>query len=256
MGGRPLTALAIGEFPKEGLDRGVIREIFLGGVAKLREAGAALLGGHTVQDLEIKFGYAVTGAIDPSRILTNAGAKPGDALLLTKALGTGIAVTAIKKEQASPELLRAAVEQMKTLNRAGGEIFAKAYRSVHALTDVTGFGLLGHLDSMMRGSGTRAVLSAASLQILPQVRELAAAGLVPAGSRANLEFVAPRTRFPEGYPEVDRLILADAQTNGGLLAAVAPRQASKLLRALEDSGIVAARIGEVEEGEPGVDVAA
>ncbi|TMA19272.1 MAG: selenide, water dikinase SelD, partial [Deltaproteobacteria bacterium] len=120
----------------------------------------------------------------------------------------------------------------------------------------TGFGLLGHLDSMMRGSGTRAFLSAGSLRILPQIRELAAAGLVPAGSRSNLEFVAPRTRFPEGYSEVDRIILADAQTNGGLLAAVAPKQAAKLLRALEDSGIAAARIGEVREGDPGVDVAA
>jgi selenide,water dikinase len=255
MGGVPLYALNIVGFPR-GQPWELLTEILAGGAEKAHEAGCPIIGGHSVDDLEPKYGLAVTGLVHPGRILTNAGAKPGDALLLTKALGTGIAVTAIKKEKASPELLRAAVEQMKTLNRAGGEIFAKAYRSVHALTDVTGFGLLGHLDSMMRGGGTRAFLSTASLRILPQVRELAAEGLVPAGSRANLEFVAPRVRFPEGYSEVDRLVLADAQTNGGLLAAVAPRQAAKLLRALEDSGIAAARIGEVGEGEPGVNVAA
>jgi len=255
MGGVPLYALNVVGFPR-GQPWELLTEILAGGAEKAQEAGCPIIGGHSVDDVEPKYGLAVTGLVHPGRILTNAGAKPGDALLLTKALGTGIAVTAIKKEKASPELLRAAVEQMKTLNRAGGEIFAKAYRSVHALTDVTGFGLLGHLDSMMRGSGTRAFLSAGSLRILPQIRELAAAGLVPAGSRSNLEFVAPRTRFPEGYSEVDRIILADAQTNGGLLAAVAPKQAAKILRALEDSGIAAARIGEVREGDPGVDVAA
>jgi selenide,water dikinase len=207
-----------------------------------------------VDDTEPKYGLAVTGLVHPGRILSNSGAKPGDVLLLTKALGTGIAVSAIKKEQAPPELVRAAVEQMKTLNRAGGEQFAAAYRSVHALTDVTGFGLLGHLDSMMRASGTRARIRADALRVLPFVRELSARGLVPGGSRANLEFVAERTRFDDALAEPDRLVLADAQTNGGLLAAVAPRQAQRLVGALADAGVAAGQVGEVVSGEPGIDV--
>jgi selenide,water dikinase len=133
-------------------------------------------------------------------------------------------------------------------------VLAKAYRHVHALTDVTGFGLLGHLDSMMRASGGRAVVQAGAVRVLPGVRELCAQGLVPAGTRANLEFVAPRARFSDALSEIDRLVLADAQTNGGMLAAVAPRHASRLLRALADAGAPAERIGEVAAGEPGIDV--
>jgi selenide,water dikinase len=254
MGGRPLYALNIVGFPR-GQPWEILTEVLAGGAEKAHEAGCPIVGGHSVDDAEPKYGLAVTGLVHPDRILSNAGAKAGDALILTKALGTGIAVTAIKKEKAPAELIRAAVEQMKTLNRAGGELFATAYRNVHALTDVTGFGLLGHLDSMMRASGTRALLRAEAIRILPGVRELCGQGLVPAGSRANLEFVAPRTRFPETFGEADQLVLADAQTNGGLLAAVAPRQAQRLLRALGDAGIAAARIGEVAPGDPGIDVA-
>jgi selenide,water dikinase len=254
MGGRPLYALNVVGFPR-GQPWEVLGEILAGGAEKAHEAGCPIVGGHSVDDVEPKYGLAVTGIVHPGRILSNAGAKAGDVLLLTKSLGTGIAVSAIKKEQAPAELVRAAVEQMKTLNRAGGEQFAAAYRSVHALTDVTGFGLLGHLDSMMRASGTRAAIRADALRVLPFVRELSARGLVPAGSRANLEFVAERTRFDAALAEPDRLVLADAQTNGGLLAAVSPRQATRLVRALADAGVAAAEIGEVVAGEPGIDVA-
>ena len=244
MGGKPIYALNVVGFPR-GQPWELLTEILAGGAEKANEAGCPIVGGHSVDDAEPKYGLAVTGVVDPRRILTNSGARPGDVLLLTKALGTGIAVSAIKKEQASPELLREAVAQMKTLNRAAGETFARAWKDVRALTDVTGFGLLGHLDSMLRASGARAVVHADAVRVLPGVRVLSRAGLVPGGTRANLEFVSPRTDFPDGMEEADRLVLADAQTNGGMLAAVAPRIAERLLRKLADAGVPAERIGEV-----------
>ena len=256
MGGRPLYALNVVGFPR-GQPWEYLHEILAGGAEKAHEAGCPIVGGHSVDDLEPKYGLAVTGLVDPRRMLRNDGAKPGDALLLTKALGTGITVSAIKKEQASPELVRAAVAQMKTLNRWAGEVFARGWKNVHALTDVTGFGLLGHLDSMLRASGARAVVRGKALRLLPGVRALAKAGLVPAGSQANLDFVEPRTRFPEEMDRADRLVLADAQTNGGLLAAVEAKAAQRLLRALEDAGVPAAQIGEVEprrKQQPGIAV--
>ena len=256
MGGRPLYALNVVGFPR-GQPWEVLGEILAGGAEKAHEAGCPIVGGHSVDDLEPKYGLAVTGLVDPRRVLTNDGARAGDALLLTKALGTGIAVSAIKKEQASPELVRAAVAQMKTLNRAAGEVLARSWMDVHALTDVTGFGLLGHLDSVLRASEVRAVVRADTLRLLPGVRELARAGVVPAGTRANLEFVAPRTDLPDGMDEADRLVLADAQTNGGMLAAVAPRVAEKMLRRLADAGAPAVRIGEVvplRKREPGISI--
>ena len=244
MGGKPIYALNLVGFPR-GQPWELLTEILAGGAEKANEAGCPIVGGHSVDDAEPKYGLAVTGVVDPRRILTNSGARPGDVLLLTKALGTGIAVSAIKKEQASPELLREAVAQMKTLNRAAGETFARAWKDVRALTDVTGFGLLGHLDSMLRASGARAVVRAEAVRVLPGVRVLSRAGLVPGGTSANLEFVSPRTDFPAGMDEADRLVLADAQTNGGMLAAVAPRIAERLLRKLADAGVPAERIGEV-----------
>jgi selenide,water dikinase len=256
MGGKPLYALNVVGYPR-GQPWEVLGDILAGGAEKAREADCPIVGGHSVDDLEPKYGLAVTGLVDPRRILTNAGARAGDALLLTKALGTGITVSAIKKERASPELVREAVTQMKTLNRAAAEVLGRSWKDVHALTDVTGFGLLGHLDSMLRASEVRAVVRADSLRVLPGVRELARAGLVPGGTRANLEFVASRTDLPEGMDEADRLVLADAQTNGGMLAAVAPRAAQKMLRRLADAGAPAVRIGEVvplRKREPGITV--
>ena len=253
MGGRPLYALNVVGWPRSQPFE-LLGEILAGGAAAAREADCPIVGGHSVDDLEPKYGLAVTGVVDPKRVLTNAGAKPGDVLLLGKALGTGIAVSAIKKGTAEPALVLAATAQMKQLNRAAGEVYARHWKSVHALTDVTGFGLLGHLDSAMRASSTRARIDAAAIVVLPGVRELAAAGVVPGGTRANLEFILERTSFPADMAEPDRLLLADAQTNGGLLAAVAPRQAARILRALADAGAEAQRIGEVVEGPAGIDI--
>src|SRR5262245_37239610 len=174
MGGRPVTALAIAAFPKEGLDHGVIRAIFQGGFDKLREAQVSLLGGHTVQDQEIKFGYAVTGAIDPRRILTNAGAKPGDVLFLTKPLGTGIVGTAIKFDRAPAHLVDDAVRAMRTLNRAAAEALQTLPPgSVHACTDVTGFGLAGHGSQMARASGVTLAMNAGKLPVFNGVLAMA-----------------------------------------------------------------------------------
>src|SRR5439155_19027147 len=174
MGGRPLTALAIAAFPKEGLESGTIREIFRGGFDKLREAGVALLGGHTVQDQEIKFGYAVTGAIDPQRILTNAGARPGDVLFLTKPLGTGVVGTALKFERASPPLADQAIQSMRMLNRAAAEALqALPQGVVHACTDITGFGLIGHGSEMARASGITIAIDVRRVPVFEGVREIA-----------------------------------------------------------------------------------
>jgi selenide,water dikinase len=257
MGGRPLYALNVVGWPRSQPFE-ILGEILAGGADVAREADCPIVGGHSVDDLEPKYGLAVTGVVHPKRILSNAGAKPGDVLLLGKALGTGIAVSAIKKGVASPDLLRAATAQMKQLNRAAGEVYANQWKSVHALTDVTGFGLLGHLDSAMRASNTRARIDAAALAVLPQVRELAREGVVPGGTRANLEFVSPRASFPEPMSEADRLLLADAQTNGGMLAAVSAKAVPKLLKALANAGAPAHVIGEVVRlrrgQEPGIDV--
>lgn len=257
MGGTPLYALNVVGWPRaQPLE--LLGEMLAGGAAAAREAACPIVGGHSVDDPEPKYGLAVTGTVHPQRILSNAAAKPGDVLLLGKTLGTGIAVSAIKKGVAGAELARAATAQMKQLNRAAGEVYRRNWKSVRALTDVTGFGLLGHLDSAMRGSKTRARIDASAIAVLPGVRELAREGVVPGGSRANLEFVAPRTTFPEGMDEPDRLVLADAQTNGGLLAAVEAKAAPRILRALADAGAPARAIGEVARlrggEEPGIDV--
>jgi selenide, water dikinase len=256
MGGKPLYALNIVGWPRSQPFE-LLGEILAGGALKAQEAGCPIVGGHSVDDQEPKYGLAVTGLVDPRRVLTNSRAKPGDVVLLGKALGTGIAVSAIKKGIASPELIRAATAQMKELNRAAGEVYARHWKSVHALTDVTGFGLLGHLDSAMRASKTRARLDAASIRILPGVRELAREDVVPGGTKSNLEFVSGRATFPAEMSTPDRLLLADAQTNGGMLAAVDPRAAEKILRALRDAGAPAILVGEVvraRNAPPGIDV--
>jgi len=253
MGGKPVYALNIVGWPRSQPFE-LLGEILAGGAEAAREAGCAIVGGHSVDDLEPKYGLAVTGLVDPRRIMRNAGARRGDVLLLGKALGTGIAVSAIKKGAASPELIRAATAQMKQLNAAASGVYARNWKSVHALTDITGFGLLGHLDSMLRASRTRARLDSSALRFLPGVQALAREGVVPAGTRANLAYAAERATFPAGMSESDQLLLADAQTNGGLLAAVEAKAVPRLLRALASAGAPAAVIGEVRRGESGIDV--
>jgi len=256
MGGRPLFALNLVCFPVKTLPLAVLSDILRGGADAAREAGAPILGGHSIDDPEPKYGMAVTGVVHPARILRNVGARPGDRLLLTKPLGSGIVTTAIKRGVAPAALAARAIEVMAALNRRAGEILA-ASGAVDALTDVTGFGLLGHAWEMAEGSGVALGLSAAAVPVMDGVEALAASDVVPGGSKANLEWVAPHVRFPEGMSPARRMVLADAQTNGGLLAAVRPERADGILAALREAGIEAAAIGEVlpARGAPGIEVA-
>jgi selenide,water dikinase len=256
MGARPLFALNLVGFPVGKVPLESLSEILRGGGDAAREAGAPVLGGHSIDDPEPKYGMAVTGTVHPARILRNVGAKPGDALLLTKPLGSGIVTTGIKRGTAPAAVVERAVQVMAALNKAAGEVLA-ASGAVHALTDVTGFGLLGHSWEMAEGSRVRFRLEARAIPVQEGVRELAAADVIPGGSKANLEWVKPHVRFPEGMSAVDRIVLADAQTNGGLLAAVAPERAGELLAAMSRAGVEAARIGEVRpaDGAPGIEVA-
>ncbi len=250
MGARPLTALNLVAYPTDTLDLAILREILRGGLDKVREAGAVLVGGHSIQDAEPKFGLAVTGLVHPGQTWTNAGARPGDAVVLTKPIGTGIIAKAVKEDAAEPEWARLAGEAMATLNRAAAEA-AKAVGGPHACTDVTGFGLLGHARTVARASRVALRLWAQRVPVLPGTRVLAERGLVPAGSRSNLEFVASSVRFAPDIDPVTRLILADAVTSGGLLLAMDPAAREPLLAELSRRGVAAAVIGEVLEGPPG-----
>ncbi len=243
MGGRPLTALAIAGFPKKALDSETIVEIFEGGFDKLREAGVALLGGHTVQDEEIKFGYAVTGAIDPEKILTNAGAKRGDVLILTKPLGTGVVGTAIKFNRAPADVMNEAIESMQLLNKAAAEVLA-GFDEVHGCTDITGFGLLGHATEMSRASDVTITVDAAAVPLFAGVLELVGRNR-SGGMTSNQEHFESGVEFSAAVPEGLRDILFDPQTSGGLLAAVGPSQAEEVLQALRSAGLRAARVGVV-----------
>ncbi len=255
MGARPLFALNLVAFPDD-LPTEILSKILEGGQDKAAEAGVAILGGHSIQDPEPKYGLAVTGVIDPKRVLTNAGARPGDVLILTKPLGSGIATTAIKRGIADEDLVRRVTALMAALNRAAGEVFASKRLRVHGLTDVTGFGLLGHLYEMMKGAKARARLRLPAVPILAGVPALAEQHVFPGGTRANLSFVGDAVRWPEALPESAKLVLADAQTNGGLLAAVHPADAARAEKLLWKAGVQPAVIGEVFRGAPGIDVVA
>ena len=224
MGGRPLTALNIVCFPQAVLPLEDLGRILQGGMEVARQAGATIVGGHTIDDPEPKYGMAVTGLLKPGEQLTNAGAQPGDLLVLTKPLGTGIIATAIKKAVAPAEAIAAAIASMTTLNRDGAEV-ARA-RGAHALTDVTGFGLLGHLTEMCRASGVGAEIWFDRLPLLPGVVELAKSGVVPGGTKRNLKYVRPWTAFDPALERWQRYVCADAQTSGGLLLSVAPEEAA------------------------------
>ena len=249
MGGQPMTALAIAAFPKKGLDRDVIRAIFQGGFDKLREAGVSLLGGHTVQDPEIKFGYAVTGAIDPARILTNAGARAGDVLFLTKPLGTGIAGTAIKFDRAERALVDEAVASMRTLNRAAAEALRTLPPgAVHACTDVTGFGLAGHGSEMARASGVRLVIHAHDVPALRGVLEIARKNR-SGGMSSNQEYFGAAIQMDPAVDAAVEALLYDPQTSGGLLIVASGAHATEVGRALADASVQASMIGTVEAAD-------
>jgi selenide,water dikinase len=253
MGGRPLTALAVATFPKDG-DPTVLATIFRGGLEVLTQAGAALLGGHTVQDPEIKFGYAVTGEIDPNRVWTNAGAQPGDQLILTKPLGTGVIATAIKFDRAPAAAAEAAIRSMTALNRAASEAFATLPAgAVHACTDVTGFGLAGHGSEMARASGCVIEIDRTAVPTLPGAMDLLDEN-TPGGARTNQDYV--RGCF-DAEGEVDSRqvrILFDPQTSGGLLVAVAPEALAPAVAALRRQDVPVWIIGRVAHGAPCVRV--
>ena len=250
MGGRPLTALNIVCFPIGTLPLEYLGRILAGGAETARLAGATIVGGHTIDDPEPKYGLAVTGVIRPGDQSTNAAAVPGDLLLLTKPLGTGIIATAIKQGIASSDMVAAATESMATLNRDAAEVARE--HGVRAVTDVTGFGLLGHLSEMCRASRVGADLWLDGLPLLPGVKALAREGVVPGGTKRNLEYVLPFTEFEAGIEDWWRLLAADAQTSGGLLLAVAEERADQVVKALKEKGAPAAAvIGRIrEQGGP------
>jgi len=256
MGARPLFALNLVGFPVAKLPLETLGEILRGGADAAQEAGIPILGGHSIDDPEPKYGMAVTGIVHPERVLRNVGARAGDRLLLTKPLGSGIVTTAIKRGIADAELVERTVRVMAALNRAAGEALA-ASGAVHALTDVTGFGLLGHAWEMALGSAVAFRLRVAAIPVLDGVRALAAQDVVPGGSKANLAWVTPHVRFDDAVDAPTRAVLADAQTNGGLLAAVAPDRFEAVLEALRQAGVQAHAIGEaVAGGEARIEVVA
>jgi selenide,water dikinase len=244
MGGRPLTALALVCFPEKG-DLAVLEQILAGGLAKMVEAGCTVVGGHSIRDEEVKFGYAVTGTIHPERVFTNAGARAGDALLLTNPLGTGVISTAIKKGKAAPEWIDAASQSMTTLNRAAAEIMARPEFGVHAATDVTGFGLIGHARELALASNVALRLRAADVPLLAGALECVRAGFIPGGLKNNRDFAECLVGYGDGVTDEQKTMLFDPQTAGGLLISVPSFNAGKLLAALRAAGLPAARIGEV-----------
>jgi selenide,water dikinase len=248
MGAKPLTALNLVAFPKDGpLD--VLAGIMRGGADKVVEAGASIIGGHSIDDREPKYGMAVTGIVNPKKIALKGGAKAGDALVLTKPLGTGIISTAIKAGRASEEIIAKATRNMKALNKDASDAMAQA--GVVGATDITGFGLLGHLHEMVHESGVSARLTFSSVPFISGVRELAKFS-VPGGTRANLRYMNDKAGWASGITEDEKLMLADAQTSGGLLIAVPRDRLESLLAGLAVRGVeTRAVIGSVTEGDAG-----
>ncbi len=255
MGGRPLTSLAMVCFPEKG-DMNVLERILAGGLSKMVEAACTVIGGHSIRDDELKFGYSVTGTVDPKRVLANGGTQPGDALLLTKALGTGVISTAIKKGKAEPAWIDAAVRSMTTLNKAAAEVITAA-PDVHALTDITGFGLIGHAREMARASTVSLRIHAARVPLLAGALQCVRAGFIPGGLKANRDFAECVVEYEDEVPGEVKTLLFDPQTAGGLLVAAAGNIADALSAALKDAGVGCARIGEVlAPGKPLIRVAA
>lgn len=249
MGGRPLTALQLIGWPAGDLPLSILEEVVRGGAGVMARAGCTVVGGHTIDDPAPKYGFAVTGTAPEDGIVTNAGARPGDRLVLTKPLGAGIVTTAHKAGECPPGVLEAAVGQMSALNDRAGRAMVEVGAS--AATDVTGYGLAGHLLSMLEASGAAARIEVTRLPVLPGVSDLLDAGHYPGGSLRNLAAARPRLR---GGDEAGRRLACDAQTSGGLLIAVRPDRLEALTTRLHGAGTVAAVVGEVIEGEPVVEL--
>jgi len=271
MGGRPLTSLAMVCFPEKG-DLAILERILAGGLSKMIEAGCTVIGGHSIRDDETKFGYSVTGVIDPKRVLTNGGAKVGDRLLLTKVLGTGVISTAIKKGVAKQEWIEAAVASMTTLNKRAAEVVtacvgtgaspvqaeqsSAATWSVHAMTDITGFGLIGHAREVALASKVSLRLHAGRIPLLEGAIDCVRAGYIPGGLKANREFAECVVGYEGEIRDEIKTVLFDPQTAGGLLISVAAEEAIELSRALSAAGVPAVEIGEVlPETKPLITVA-
>jgi len=257
MGGKPLTALALVCFPDKA-DLEILERILAGGLSKMIEAGCTVIGGHSIRDEETKFGYSVTGLIHPKKVYANQGAQPGDALILTKAIGTGVISTAIKKERAKPAWIEAAIASMTTLNKQAAEVITnhvgtasqavgsrevRQEFAVHAMTDITGFGLIGHLREMLLASNVSAQISASAVPLLEGALECVAQGHIPGGLNNNRDFAECTVEYDAEIPEDLRTILYDPQTAGGLLIAVA--NGKQLLTNLQALGVPAVKIGEI-----------
>jgi selenide,water dikinase len=267
MGGRPLTALALVCFPEKG-DLEILERILAGGLSKMVEAGCTIIGGHSIRDDETKFGYSVTGTIDPRRVLRNGGAKPGDHLLLTKALGTGVISTAIKKGVAKPSWIDAAVKSMTTLNKTAAGVITGSHAAhpspannqrqmtddgsiIHAMTDITGFGLIGHAREMALASNVSLRLYASQIPLLDGALDCVRAGHIPGGLMANREFAECVLNYEEETSEDIKALLFDPQTAGGLLVSVASDHSHELGKALNSAGVSSVHIGEVlQQTEP------
>jgi selenide,water dikinase len=266
MGGKPLTSLALVCFP-DNADLDILERILSGGLSKMMEAGCTVVGGHSIRDEETKFGYSVTGVVHPQRVLANQGALAGDRLLFTKALGTGVISTAIKKGVAKQEWIDGAVLSMTTLNKAAAEVITSGRGSapnptsrkprdvghpaggptwaVHALTDVTGFGLIGHAREMALASNVSLVFQSANIPVLEGALDCIHAGYIPGGLKANLDFAECMVGYDPSVPTDIRTLLFDPQTAGGLLISVSAEDAGALTGALQDVGVSAVEIGEV-----------
>lgn len=251
MGATPISALNIAAFPSEALDIRILERILEGGAAIAAQAQVAIVGGHTIKDPEPKYGMAVVGVVDPRRIVTNADAQPGDALVLTKPLGTGILATALKRDAITAEQMAQAVRWMVQLNDKA--CAAMLEHGAHAATDITGFGLLGHALEISRASNVRLVIDSDAVPLMDGVLKLIEAGFVPGGTSDNAQTHAEFVAFSDRVPTALRLALSDAQTSGGLLIAIAPERAPALRKTIEDAGGFAAVIGSVTVGD-GIEV--
>lgn len=247
MGGTPVTALAVLGFPSCEFEHDVIKNVIRGAVDKLKEADATLIGGHSIEDAEFKFGLAVTGRVDKDKILKAQGAKAGDILILTKPLGIGILSSAFKKAIIKNKDLKAAISQMTTLNKKASIAAVRA--GAHAATDITGFGLLGHALNMAKGSKTDFVISFKHVPLLKKTKELSASGIAPKGAHNNLNFFSDRVIFPEGFSKEDKLILSDPQTSGGLLIAVPQEGISRFRQSAKRQKLSYWEIGRVVKGK-------
>jgi selenide,water dikinase len=248
MGGRPLTSLALVCFPEKA-DLEILERILAGGLSKMIEAGCTVIGGHSIRDEETKFGYAVTGLVHPKKILANSGAQPGDALILTKSLGTGVISTAIKNSKAEAAWIDAAVQSMTTLNKPAAELIGSREYRIHAMTDVTGFGLIGHAREMALASNVALRLFSKDIPILPGAMECIRAGQIPGGLKANREFAECVVGYESPISDELKTLLFDPQTAGGLLLSVAQSDCEELVVEMQSAGIPARAIGKITESQ-------